>query len=164
MIECKEAKKLARKLKDECADFARLSQDRVFDNLSHRALVIAFRKACMLYAANGMKWEKSIETFCRWSLYYDLYIKMTIFGDLIRHADDDIPTSKRGPQSLLALLPAEFTVEDARRVRLQQGMDAEHTLTMIRNWKSRHFVYQISDISFKKSTLTKKNGTDNSVE
>ena len=164
VIDCKEAKKLARKLKDECADFARLSQDRVFDNLSHRALVIAFRKACMLYAANGMKWEKSIETFCRWSLYYDLYIKMTIFGDLIRHADDDIPTSKRGPQSLLALLPAEFTVEDARRVRLQQGMDAEHTLTMIRNWKSRHFVYQISDISFKKSTLTKKNGTDNSVE
>ena len=164
VIDCKEAKKLARKLKDECADFARLSQDRVFDNLSHRALVIAFRKACMLYAANGMKWEKSIETFCRWSLYYDLYIKMTIFGDLIRHADDDIPTSKRGPQSLLALLPAEFTVEDARRVRLQQGMDAEHTITMIRNWKSRHFVYQISDISFKKSTLTKKNGTDNSVE
>ena len=164
VIECKEAKKLARKLKDECADFARLSQDRVFDNLSHRALVIAFRKACMLYAANGMKWEKSIETFCRWSLYYDLYIKMTIFGDLIRHADDDIPTSKRGPQSLLALLPAEFTVEDARRIRLQQGMDAEHTLTMIRNWKSRHFVYQISDISFKKSTLTKKNGTNSTVE
>ena len=156
VIECKEAKKLARKLKDECADFARLSQDRVFDNLSHRALVIAFRKACMLYAANGMKWEKSIETFCRWSLYYDLYIKMTIFGDLIRHADDDIPTSKRGPQSLLALLPAEFTVEDARRVRLQQGMDAEHTLTMIRNWKSRHFVYQISDISFRKKTLNIK--------
>ena len=151
VIDCKEAKKLARKLKDECADFARLSQDRVFDNLSHRALVIAFRKACMLYAANGMKWEKSIETFCRWSLYYDLYIKMTIFGDLIRHADDDIPTSKRGPQSLLALLPAEFTVDDARRVRLQQGMDAEHTLTMIRNWKSRHFVYQISDISFRKN-------------
>ena len=164
VIDCKEAKKLARKLKDECADFARLSQDRVFDNLSHRALVIAFRKACMLYAANGMKWEKTIETFCRWSLYYDLYIKMTIFGDLIRHADDDIPTSKRGPQSLLALLPAEFTVEDARRVRLQQGMDAEHTLTMIRNWKSRHFVYQISDISFKKSTLTKKNGTNSTVE
>ena len=156
VIECKEAKKLARKLKDECADFARLSQDRVFDNLSHRALVIAFRKACMLYAANGMKWEKSIETFCRWSLYYDLYIKMTIFGDLIRHADDDIPTSKRGPQSLLALLPAEFTVEDARRVRLQQGMDAEHTLTMIRNWKSRHFVYQISDISFRKGEKVKK--------
>ena len=157
VIDCKEAKKLARKLKNECADFARLSQDRVFDNLSHRALVIAFRKACMLYAANGMKWEKSIETFCRWSLYYDLYIKMTIFGDLIRHADDDIPTSKRGPQSLLALLPAEFTVEDARRVRLQQGMDAEHTLTMIRNWKSRHFVNQISDISFRKSGKGKSN-------
>ena len=162
VIDCKEAKKLARKLKDECADFARLSQDRVFDNLSHRALVIAFRKACMLYAANGMKWEKSIETFCRWSLYYDLYIKMTIFGDLIRHADDDIHTSKRGPQSLLALLPAEFTIDDARRVRLKQGMDEEHTITMIRNWKSRHFVYQISDISFKKAIMN--NGTNSTVK
>ena len=162
VIDCKEAKKLARKLKDECADFARLSQDRVFDNLSHRALVIAFRKACMLYAANGMKWEKSIETFCRWSLYYDLYIKMTIFGDLIRHADDDMPTSKRGPQSLLALLPAEFTIEDAKRVRLKQGMDEEHTITMIRNWKSRHFVYQISDISFKKAIIN--NGTNSTVK
>ena len=156
VIDCKEAKKLARKLKNECADFARLSQDRVFDNLSHRALVIAFRKACMLYAANGMKWEKSIETFCRWSLFYDLYIKMTLFGDLIRHADDDIPTSKRGPQSLLALLPDEFTIEDAKCVRLKQGMDAEHTITMIRNWKSRHFVYQISDISFRKGEKVKK--------
>jgi len=79
---------------------------------------------------------------------------MTIFGDLIRHADDDVPTSKRGPQSLLALLPAEFTIDDARRVRLKQGMDEEHTITMIRNWKSRHFVYQISDISFKKAGNT----------
>jgi hypothetical protein len=151
VIDCKEAKKLARKLKDECADFARQSQDRVFDNLSHRALVIAFRKACMLYVANGMKWEKSIETFCRWSLFYDLYIKMTVFGDLIRHADDDIQTSKRGPQNLLDLLPEEFTVEDAKRVRRQQGMDESRAIKMIRIWKSRHYVFQISDFSYKKS-------------
>ena len=152
VIDCKEAKKLARKLKDECADFARQSQDRVFDNLSHRALVIAFRKACMLYVANGMKWEKSIETFCRWSLFYDLYIKMTVFGDLIRHADDDIPTSKRGPQNLLDLLPAEFTTEDAQRVRRQKGLDIEHTMSMIRNWVNRKYVIQYSEFSFKKTS------------
>jgi hypothetical protein len=154
-IDCKEAKKLARKLKDECADFARLSQDRVFDNLSHRALVIAFRKACLLYAANGMKWEKSIETFCRCSLFYDLYIKMTVFGDLIRHADDDIQTSKRGPQNLLVLLPTEFTLDDAKRVRQQNGMstDNRHTKKMIRNWIDRKFVTQYSELSFKKASI-----------
>ena len=155
-IDCKEARKLARKLKDECADFARLSQDRVFDNLSHRALVIAFRKACLLYAANGMKWEKSIETFCRWSLFYDLYIKMTVFGDLIRHADDDIQTSRHGPQNLLVFLPVEFTLDDAKRVRQQQGLstDDRHTKRMIRNWIRRDFVTQNSELSFKKALIT----------
>ena len=154
-IDCPEAKALARKLKDECADFARLSQDRVFDNLSHRALVIAFRKACLLYAANGMKWEESIETFCRWSLFYDLYIKMTVFGDLIRHADDDIIVSKRGPQNMLALLPSEFTLEDAKRVRQKQGLstDERHTKKMIRNWIYRDFVTQNSELSFKKAGI-----------
>lgn len=156
-IDCPEAKKLARKLKKECAEFARLSQDHVFDNLSHRALVHAFRKACLLYAANGMKWERSIEGFCRWSLFYDLYLKMKIWGDKIRHADDDIQISKRGPQSLLTFLPETFTVDDAKRVRQQHGMDAGRTLKMIATWKSRHYVFQISDFSFKKVSLAPQN-------
>ena len=153
IVDCLQAKKLARKLKDECADFARLSQDRVFDNLSHRALVIAFRKACLLYVANGMKWEKSIETFCRWSLFYDLYMKMTLFGDLIRHADDEVPTSKHGPQSLLDLLPATFTIEDARRIRTHRGMAIEKTGNMISTWKKRHYVVQMADGSYKKASV-----------
>ena len=161
VIDCKEARKLARKLKDECADFARQSQDRVFDNLSHRALVIAFRKACMLYVANGMKWERSIETFCRWSLFYDLYIKMTVFGELIRHADDDIQTSKRGPQNLLDLLPAEFTIKDVQHVRSLKGMptDIGKCSGMIRQWVCRKYVLQMTDDSFKKSNkyVTKRN-------
>ena len=151
VIDCAPACKLAQQLKDECADFARLSQDRVFDNLTHRALVHAFRKACLLYVANGNKWEKAIENFCRWSLFYDLYLKMMFFGDQIRHADDDIPTSKRGPQNLLDFLPETFTIEEAKRIRQQHGMDTEHTTTMIRTWKSRGYVCQISDISFKKA-------------
>jgi hypothetical protein len=149
-IDCPQAKRLARKLKAECSEFARLSQDRVFDNLSHRALVHAFRKACLLYAANGMKWEKAIESFCRWSLFYDLYLKMTIWGDQIRHADDDIPVSKRGPQSLLDLLPDEFTLEDAVQVRQKVGLKTSKTRHMISVWVSMHHVSQISDLSFKK--------------
>ena len=149
-IDCQEARRMARRLKNECAEFARLSQDHVFDNLTHRALVAAFRKGCLLYAANGMKWEKAIESFCRWSLFYDLYLKMTIWGDQIRHADDDIPISKRGPQSLLDLLPDEFTLEDAAQVRQKVGLKTSKTRHMISVWVSRHHVSQISDLSFKK--------------
>jgi len=150
VIDCKQAKRLAKKLKEECAEFARLSQDRVFDNLSHRALVMAFRKACLLYVANGMKWERSIEDFCRWSLFYDLYLKMRLFGDLIRHADDDVVISKPGPRNLLELLPDEFTLEDAKRVRTRQGMSNEGASHMISVWKGRGYVSQISDHSYKK--------------
>ena len=156
VIDCPEARKLIKKLKNECADFARLSQDSVFDNLSHRALVHVFRKACLLYAANGMKWERAIEGFCRWSLFYDLYLKMMLFGDLIRQAEGDVSTSKRGPQSLLELLPDEFTVEDAANVRRKMGMEASQARHMISVWVSRRHVYQISDISFKKASKLKK--------
>ena len=150
-IDCQEARRMARRLKNECAEFARLSQDHVFDNLTHRALVAAFRKGCLLYAANGMKWEKAIESFCRWSLFYDLYLKMTIWGDQIRHADDDIPVSKRGPQSLLDLLPDEFTLDDAAQVRQKVGLNTSKTRHMISVWIGRHHVSQISDLSFKKA-------------
>ena len=150
VIVCQQAMRLASKLKAECADFARLSQDAVFDNLTHRALVHAFRKACLLYAANGMKWEKSIEDFCRWSLFYDLYLKMKFWGDSIRSADSDVQISKRGPESLLDSLPTQFTLEDAKRVRQQKGMDAERARKMISTWQSRYYVIQMSDFSFKK--------------
>ena len=150
VIVCQQAMRLASKLKAECADFARLSQDAVFDNLTHRALVHAFRKACLLYAANGMKWEKSIEDFCRWSLFYDLYLKMKFWGDSIRSADSDVQISKRGPESLLDSLPTQFTLEDAKRVRQHKGMDAERARKMISTWQSRYYVIQMSDFSFKK--------------
>ena len=156
VIDCQQAKKMIRRLKAECADFARLSQDIVFDNLTHRALVHVFRKACLLYVANGMKWERAIDEFCRWSLYYDLYLKMKLWGDQIRSADGDVQTSKRGPESLLDSLPTEFTLEDAKRIRQQKGMDAERARKMISTWQSRDFVIQMSDVSFKKLTLEER--------
>ena len=163
-IDCPQAKALARKLKNECAEFARLSQDRVFDNLSHRALVAAFRKACLLYAANGMKWEKAIEAFCRWSLFYDLYLKMMLFGDLIREADGDVQMSKRGPQSLLDFLPETFTIDDARRVRQERGLSNEGYLCirMIRTWINRGYLIQNTEYSFKKATQEKKGKNESS--
>ena len=161
VINCLQAKRMANKLMEECSEFSRLSQDAVFDNLTHRALVHAFRKACLLYAANGMRWEKSIEDFCRWSLFYDLYLKMTFWGDQIRHADDDVPTSKRGPRNLLEFIPTNeegiFNYSDAVKVRLKNGMKEDGTNGMLRQWKSRGYVLQMTDDSFKKVYNNGKN-------
>jgi len=159
-IDCREARRLASRLEAECKEFARLSQDRVFDNLTHRALVHAFRKACLLYAANGMKWEKAIESFCRWSLHYDLWIKMKLWGEQIRHADEGLPTSKRGPRNLLEQIKTDqegvFTYRDVVTVRLKNGMDEDGTVGMLRQWKHRGYILQMTDDSFKKVKPTKR--------
>jgi len=158
LIDCPQAFKLAQKLQQECAEFARLSQNEVYWNLSHRACVIAWLKACVLFVANGCKWEKSIEEFIRWSLNYDLWCKMQFFGDDIAKAinGDDARIGTRGPRNLLELLPDKFTIEDAKRVRQQQGLPVAGASKMVRNWKSRGYVTQISDISFQKSEKYKK--------
>lgn len=152
LIDCQQATRLARSLQQECAEFARLSQSEVYWNLSHRACVIAWLKACVLYVANGMKWEKAIEDFIRWSLNYDLWCKMQFFGESIAKAisGEDSRIGKRGPRNLLELLPEEFTVEDAKRVRRQHGKDAEGTVNMLYQWKHRGYILQMTDDSFKK--------------
>ena len=152
---CQQATRLARKLQQECADTARLTQSEVYWNLSHRACVIAWLKACVLYVANGGQWEKSIDDFIRWSLQYDLWCKMQFFGDDIDKANsgEDSRIGKRGPQNLLELLPDEFTTEDAKRVRLQQGLDnsGNRCRNMIYQWISRKYVLQLTVDSFKKT-------------
>ena len=153
LIVCEQADALARKLQKECAEFARLSQNEVYWNLSHRACVIAWLKACVLYVANGCKWEKAIDDFIRWSLEYDLWCKMEFFGEDIAKANMETePTTKRGPRNLLELLPDVFTIADARRVRQQQGMGNENRKCekMIHQWVFRKYVLQITDYSFKK--------------
>ena len=152
LIDCPQAYKLAKQMQEDCAEFARLSQDETYWNLSHRAIVIAWLKACVLYVANGQKWEKTIENFVKWSLEYDLYCKMAFFGDDIEkatHEDERIGT--RGPRNLLELLPDEFTIEDAKRVRRQQGMRTENTGKMVSQWKSRGYILQLTVDSFKKA-------------
>ena len=155
LTDCQQAYKLAKRLQQECADFAQLSQNTVYWNLSHRACVIAWLKACVLYVANGRKWEKSIEEFIRWSLNYDLWCKMAFFGADIRKAegDDDSQLGARGPRSLLAQLPDEFTIEDAKRVRRQEGLSNEGKAcqNMIYQWVYRKHILQLTDYSFIKS-------------
>ena len=141
LIECKEAFQLALKLKDENAEFARLSQDRTFENLSFRANVIAYLKACVLYVANGCKWEPEIDEFIRWSEQYDLYCKMRFFGDMIAKENYTAErSSKRGPQNLLQILPDSFTAAQLLAIRLEHGLDAKGTDMMIRQWLHRNYI------------------------
>ena len=141
LIECKEAFQLALKLKDENAEFARLSQDRTFENLSFRANVIAYLKACVLYVANGCKWEPEIDEFIRWSEQYDLYCKMRFFSDMIAKENFTAQrSSKRGPQNLLQILPDSFTAAQLLAIRLEHGLDAKGTDMMIRQWLHRNYI------------------------
>ena len=141
LVECKEAFHLAEVLKDENAEFSRLSQDRVYENLSFRANVIGYLKACVLYVANGYQWESEIEDFIRWSERYDLYCKMRFFGDAIKKAELECDQeSKRGPASILGFLPEEFNYQQVEALRVEHKMSAKGTMKMLNNWLFRGYI------------------------
>ena len=148
LVESKAVNRLARKLMEENAEFSRLSQNRVYENLSFRANVIAFLKAMVLYVAHGEKWDKTMEDFIRWSLEYDLWCKMQFFGRAIGHADkDDEETFRqRGPQNLLDLLPEVFTREEAQLMRHRQGIEEGNVRNMLSNWKKRGYIEEYGDV------------------
>ena len=159
LIDCPQAYKLAQTLKEECADFARLSQSRVYENLSFRANVIAWLKACVLYVANGCQWDKTFEDFIRWSLQYDLACKMEFFGAAIEEAQAANPNKQKGPRNLLELLPDNFSYREAVEVRLQAGMDEKGTQNMLNQWGYRNYIARITNYNYSKLKF-KKDGTD----
>ena len=141
VIECKQATTLAKKLREECAEFARLSQSRVYENLSFRANVIAFLKAMVLYVAHGKKWDKTMEDFVRWSLQYDLWCKMRFFGEAIEALEErGTEQYVKGPQNLLDLLPEIFTREEANLMRQRVGIRSDSLCQMLTNWKRRGYI------------------------
>ena len=143
-INCPEAFALAQKLKEENADFARMSQDRVYENLSFRANVIAYLKACVLYVANGCQWESEIEEFVRWSEQYDLYCKMRFFRDaIVKSEQEGVKSSKRGPSNMLQLLPNEFSYQQAEQLRSDLGLEAKGTRRMIATWVFRKYIVKV---------------------
>ena len=143
-INCPEAFALAQKLKEENADFARMSQDRVYENLSFRANVIAYLKACVLYVANGCQWESEIEEFVRWSEQYDLYSKMRFFRDaIVKSEQEGVKSSKRGPSNMLQLLPNEFSYQQAEQLRSDLGLDTKGTRRMIATWVFRKYIVKV---------------------
>ena len=140
LVECQGARNLAKKLREECAEFARLSQSRVYENLSFRANVIAFLKAMVLYVAQGGVWDKVTEDFIRWSLQYDLWCKMRFFGEAIEGQEETGTIKRNGPRNLLDLLPEVFTREDAQQMRQRQGVRKGNVQMMLDNWKSRGYI------------------------
>ena len=143
-INCPEAFVLAQKLKEENADFARMSQDRVYENLSFRANGIAYLKACVLYVANGCQWESEIEEFVRWSEQYDLYCKMRFFRDaIVKSEQEGVKSSKRGPSNMLQLLPNEFSYQQAEQLRSDLGLDTKGTRRMIATWVFRKYIVKV---------------------
>ena len=155
-VTCKQAQKMADKLKAEIDEFNSKSQDRILDTLSHRALVAAFRRACLIYAANGMVWEPEIENYCRWSMQVDLFLKYKLFADDISEATDSVKTDKPGPQSLLDKIIADeqgtFKYDEVVRVYTESGRkpDEKKIRNMLCQWKSRGFILQMTDDSYKK--------------
>ena len=141
VVECKQATSLAKKLVEECAETARLSQNRVYENLSFRANVIAYLKAMVLYVAHGERWDKTMEDFVRWSLHYDLWCKMQLFGDAIEELEATDGTKKnKGPKNLLDLLPEVFTREEAGAMRQRIGIRGGTLSQMLNNWKGRGYI------------------------
>jgi hypothetical protein len=140
-VECRQATALARKLREECAEFARLSQSRVYENLSFRGNVIAFLKAMVLYVAHGEKWDKTIEDFVRWSLQYDLWCKMKFFGASIEAQEEtEEQSAGKGPTNLLDQLPEVFTREEANAMRQRVGIRSDSLRQMLNNWKRRGYI------------------------
>ena len=140
-FECRQARALAKKLMEENADFARLSESRVYENLSFRANVIAFLKACVLYVAHGEKWDRTMEDFVRWSLQYDMWCKMRFFGEAIENVECGAQQSTRkGPQNLLELLPDTFTREEAGKLRQRMDIRRGSLKLMLSNWKHRGYI------------------------
>ena len=154
VIDCPQARRMTNRLKKELDDFVVQSGDEVLNNLGRRALVATFRKACIIYAANGMKWEKAIEEFCRWSLHYDLWLKLHFFSEYIRNADSQIKTSKRGPANLMEqIAPNAGDVFDKNSLvcaRLKNGMKEDGTSNMLSQWKKRHLIEELEDGRFRR--------------
>ncbi|MGI6222014.1 MAG: BT4734/BF3469 family protein [Prevotella sp.] len=149
-ISCPQAVALTKRLMKHTSDTAVLTQNRVYENLSYRALVIAYLKACLLYVANGRKWEPEIEDFISWSLDYDLWCKMHFFGDAIAQASESYTKSKRGCKSLLDFLPNKFTIKQVLALRHARGMLPNREKAMLNNWKSRGFIKNVNETTWEK--------------
>ena len=152
-IVCKQALRLYDELKEECSAYVHTTYDRTWDNLTHRGLTHVFLKTCILYVANGFKWEPAIDSFIRWSFHYCLWSKLYVFGDKVREAENKLQLSKPGKPNLLLLIKSNiFALSDAINMRKNQGMDEsiKATKNMLNVWVNRKWIKRLSDGRYEK--------------
>ena len=141
LIECSQSKRLSLEMKQENKDAAKLYESEAYRVFSYRANVIAWLKGMVLYVAHGYKWSKEIADFVRWTQQYNLWCKMLYFGQQLEKElrEEEAIQRQSGPQNLLELLPDEFTKEQYRQMRQQQGKSGSGDGTL-RSWQSRGYI------------------------
>ena len=141
LIECPQGRRLSLEMRQENKDAAKLYESEAYRVFSYRANVIAWLKGMVLYVAHGCKWSKEIAEFVRWTQQYNLWCKMLYFGQqLEKELREEVEIQRQsGPQNLLELLSDEFSKEQYRQMRQQQGKSGDGESTL-RSWQNRGYI------------------------
>ena len=140
LIVCPQAKRLCKELALEAKDRAALMDNDSYEQISRRAVVIAFRKSCILYVMNGMRWSKEIEDFIRWSFNYDMWCKMRLFGQAMEsQLEKERAVVNPGTPNMLDMLPDRFTRDQLKTLRRQLGKK-ENPKDQLAQWTRRGLI------------------------
>lgn len=133
--------KLADKMAADMAALADLTDDDTLWDMSKRAIVNAWKKGCVLYILNGQTWTKAMSEFVEWLMYYDLWSKNQIFGDMLKDGDTGITEAqKSGPKNMLDDLPDSFNEAQLEALRITMDKPKEGTKRQLRVWLFRRFI------------------------
>ena len=151
--DCKKARLLIERLENEIMETAQLAYNKPYAEFAKRGLANGFRRAMVLYLANGEKWEKSIEDFIEWSVKYDLWCKMRFFGNQMQEAidaDSRMVYHATGVSNLLLFVHDTFDKVEIQRVCQIHGTKTKLAILLC-NWKKRGFIVKNEDGTFSKT-------------
>ena len=151
--DCKKARLLIERLENEIMETAQLAYNKPYAEFAKRGLANGFRRAMVLYLANGEKWEKSIEDFIEWSVKYDLWCKMRFFGNQMQEAidaDSQMVYHATGVSNLLLFVHDTFDKVEIQRVCQIHGTKTKLAILLC-NWKKRGFIVKNEDGTFSKT-------------
>ena len=151
--ECRKARQLIERLGNEIMEMAQLAYNKPYAEFAKRGLANGFRRAMVLYLANGEKWEKAIEDFIVWSVKYDLWCKMRFFGNQMQEAidaDNRAVCHSSGVSNLLLFVHDTFDKAEIQNVCLVHGTKTKLAILLC-NWKKRGFIVKNDDDTFSKT-------------
>lgn len=151
--ECRKARQLIERLGSEIMEMAQLAYNKPYAEFAKRGLANGFRRAMVLYLANGEKWEKPIEDFIEWSVKYDLWCKMRFFGNQMQEAidaDNRAVCHSSGVSNLLLFVHDTFDKAEIQNVCMVHGTKTKLAILLC-NWKKRGFIVKNDDDTFSKT-------------